>query len=62
MNHGCTPTKLKESKLNDEMLSALRSVLTRTGTLHLHHTQTTRSFATGMESIKATVYENFGGT
>lgn len=42
------------------MLTTLRSVLARTGTKTLRHPLTTRSFA--MDSIKATVYENFGGT
>lgn len=42
------------------MLPRLRNVLARTSTLHLYHTHNTRSFA--MDSIKATVYENFGGT
>lgn len=42
------------------MLTTLRNTLIRSGTLRLQHKQTTRSFA--MDSIKATVYENFGGT
>lgn len=53
-------TRSKYSRFNDNMLSALRSVLPRIGTFHLHHKQTKRSFA--MDAIKATVYENFGGT
>lgn len=51
---------LMQSNLTDDMLTTLRSVLARTGTRNLHHTLTTRSFA--MDFIKATVYENFGGT
>lgn len=51
---------LIQPNFTDDMLTTLRSVLARTGTINLHHTLTTRSFA--MDSIKATVYENFGGT
>lgn len=42
------------------MLPTLRTSFTRTGLLRLPKTQNTRSYV--MDSIKATVFENFGGT
>lgn len=46
--------------INQEMLPALKTSFTRTGLLRLPKTQNTRSYV--MDSIKATVSENFGGT